>query len=104
MIDLLDLRLQGRYLRRCHVFNDYEGKSTFPEFIEELFLPDDRLHVLRQVIEHIVVDSCVDVAEDCRDQKKDRNDQDRNSAFDYCFRKPHFLSPFQGIPSCSGSI
>ena len=62
VFDLFDLRFQGRYLKRRHVLYDHEGKSTLAEFIQQLFLADDGLHVLRQVIEHIVVHSCVDVA------------------------------------------
>ena len=70
MIDLLNFCLQGSYILVRHILHDNEGKSALPKILHEFILPDDGIHILRQVIQHVIIDSGICNANHCRNHQK----------------------------------
>ena len=56
MVHLLDLIFQGGHVPGGHILQDQEGEGPLAELLQQLVLTDDRLHIRREVIQHIVVD------------------------------------------------
>ena len=55
MVNFFDFLLHCRYILRLHVLYNNERKRTLAEIIQQFVLSDDRIHVFRQIIKHIVV-------------------------------------------------
>ena len=70
MIDLLNFCLQGSYILVRHILHDNEGKSALPKILHEFILPDGGIHILRQVIQHVIIDSGICNANHCRNHQQ----------------------------------
>ena len=77
VFDLPDPVAERRNVPVGHILNDYQRERAFSEVLHKLVLTDDRVHVGRQVVEHIVVDPCTDHSENRRHHKHDRQNKDR---------------------------
>ena len=89
MIHGLDLFLQGRHVLLRHVLHNDEGESTLAEVVLQGVLPDDGVHVVRQVVEHIVVDARSQHAEGGGDHQRQGDDQYQHAVFDDGFCSLH---------------
>ena len=74
----------------CHIFlrhilHNNKGKSTFSEILKQLLLPLDRVHIPRQVIQHVVIDPCPDHAEHSGNHQHGSQNQNEHAVFDYRF-------------------
>jgi len=94
MLDGFELFLQGGNVLFRHILHDDEGECALAEVLQQCVLPDDGVHVVRQIIEHVVVDPGLQHAEHSRDHQKHREDQDRDAAAHDRFGKSHGLTSF----------
>ena len=63
----------------AHVLHDDKRKSALAEILCELCLADRRVEIIRQIIQHIVVDSCSRHAEHRRYHKQQRDNEYRHA-------------------------
>ena len=85
MGNLFDLLYQRRHILIGHILHDHEGEAAFSEFIQQLLLSLHGVHGLRQVIQHVIVDSGPDHADHGRDHQQQRDDQDGDFVLYDCF-------------------
>ena len=57
VIDFLQPLCQIPHLIVLHIFQDQEGEGAFMEILHQFILSDYRIHVLRQIRQHIIVDT-----------------------------------------------
>ena len=84
-----NLFLQRNDIFALHVFHNDKRKSTLAEIFQQKILAGDRVHAVRQIVEHIVVDACGLHADDRRNEKHQRSDQNRYVKLDNKFPKFH---------------
>ena len=89
MVHLLHLLLQGRHILVGHILKDQEREGTLIEVLQQFILTDDRVHVLRQIGQHVVVDTGGRHTEDRWHQQGHSQNQDQYAVFDHRFRKTH---------------
>ena len=63
MIDFFYFFFQRGNVFFRHIFNHHERKRTFAEIIHQRILANNRIHLLREIIQHIVIDSGINHAE-----------------------------------------
>ena len=95
MLDLCDLCLELRNVLFRHILHNNEGERPFAEILHQLVLPDDGIHIVRQIVEHIIIDPRRCHAEYRWDHQHYREDQNGNAVFYDRFGKSHKLNrPF----------
>ena len=92
MVYLLELFTHLFFVLHRHAFRHYEAEAAFAELVEQHVLTDDRIHILRQVCEHVVIDPCAEHTEHSRYHQQNRKDNDRDAIFNYRSGKSHFPS------------
>ena len=94
MVHPLNLLLQGGHIPGGHILQNEEGERPLVELLQQLVLPDDSIHILRQIVQHVIVDPRPRHAHDRRDHEQQRGDQDRYAVFDHRFGKTHEFPDF----------
>ena len=89
MVHGLDLLLQGGYVPDGHVLHDDEGEGALAEVVLQGILSDDGVHIVGQVVEHIVIDAGVQHAEHRGDHQCQRQNQNQHAVFDDRFCSTH---------------
>ena len=89
MIDALDGLAEPGDLLRLHIFYYNEGKGAFAKILHQRILPDHGLHILGQVGQHIIIDSCICHSEYGRNEQQHREHQDRHSKLYDLFCETH---------------
>ena len=89
MIHSLDLLLQGGHVLGGHVLHNDKGEGPLAEVLLQGVLADDGVHVVGQVVEHIVIDAGVQHAEHRGDHQRQRDDQDQHAVLDDRFCSTH---------------
>ena len=76
MFHTLDFFLQGGNLLRGHILHNEQGKRSLSKVIQKFILSDHRVHILGQVIEHIIVNSGAGHSQYGGNEQKHRYDYD----------------------------
>ena len=85
MVHLLDLLLQSRYVLGGHILQNEEGEGALAKLLQQLVLTDDGLHILGEIVEHVVVDSGARHTQNGREHQRQGDNQNGNAAFDHRF-------------------
>ena len=85
MIDLFQLFAQPCGVLDGHILNYYQRERTLAEILHKLILSYDGVHIIRQIVKHIVVYAGTHHTEYRRYHKEKSEDQDRNAVFNYRF-------------------
>ena len=99
MVHLLDLIFQGGHVPGGHILQDQEGEGPLAELLQQLVLTDNRLHIRREVIQHIVVDPSTRHAQRGGDHQQQCDYQNRYAAFHDRFGKTHEFNNFLSLQS-----
>ena len=81
MVDIFNLFFQLRHIFLRHVLHYEEGKGSFSKFIQQDILADHSLHILREISQHIIIDSRVDHAQDRSQHQQDPDHKYHNTMF-----------------------
>lgn len=71
----------------CMFSTMIKEKAPLPKIFQQKILAGDRVHAVRQIVEHIVVDARSLHADDRRNEKHQRSDQNRYVKLDNKFPK-----------------
>ena len=89
MLDLFDLLNQLCHVLVGHILHNDQGDGTLAEILEKLVLPLYRVHILRQIVQHVIIDTGGHHTEHRRDQQHQGNDQNQPAVLDHRIRKTH---------------
>ena len=67
MINFFQPGLQRVNITSRHALDYYKRERAFPEIMHELVLPYHRIHVLGQIVQHIVIDTGIGYSQHRRD-------------------------------------
>ena len=81
MLHLLKLFLQHRHIPQGHILHDNQREGPLAKVVHQGVLPYDRIHILRQIIQHIIVNPCVLHPDGRRNQQQYAKHKDQNPMF-----------------------
>ena len=87
MVDAFKLFLEGGNILLLHALDHDHGERTLAEIIEQYVLSLDRVHVLGQIIQYVVIDARADHAEHRRHQQRKAYDQNHPPRFHHGLAK-----------------
>ena len=79
MLHLRNLFLQRGYVLSGHVLQNDQRKRALVEFRQQLVLADHRVHVLGQIIQHVVIDAGIYHAQHGRNQQHQRQNKNEHA-------------------------
>ena len=98
-----DFFLQRRHVLRGHILHNHQRKRALAEVVQQFVLADDGIHVLGQIVQHIIIDAGVGHPEHRRHQQHQRYDQNGHAVLDDRFGETHEADPSFLFGSCLGS-
>ena len=81
MLDRLNPFSQRRHILRGHILHHDQGESALAEIGKQFVLADDRIHVLGQIVQHIVVDAGIGHSQHGGNEKQQRDNQNKHAVF-----------------------
>ena len=92
MVHLLNPLLQGGHLPIGHILQNQQGEGPLVEIRQQLVLAHHRVHVLRQIVQHVVVDPGSRHSHYRGDHQRQHGDENGNAELHNRFGKTHWES------------